>query len=881
MEGHTGASSTVDIMKSTSPNYEKKRPFPTLSPSSSSPPMHQQHYYSSRHNHSNSAFGGSVLRLSRLPFRHLKSTCMLAMLMASLVLVYSSLYITSSQSKISVRQSFYAQPTTAIPGDPRHLTDLGRMQAVVYELRKERDFNPCDVIHLSFVVSGFTSCRKVHTVIKSILFYRKQPLHLHIVADKVGSYILKSLLTTWALPQVFFSFYNLEEYSDALVWLRDSNYNNGPGEVKLILNEVLPPDLEKVIVLNNDIVLNSDIGELWRLFSKFKENQVVGLVENQSKFYTQWLDKKTPNWPAIGQGYNSGIIMYDMKGLNSMAWRQTWTNVVMKRMRVHNKTTLIEQDVLNAVMYEHPHLLFQVPCSWNIQVHEDSLAKACYVPEQVTAEQSDDSSGIAIQNSRGDVKLLHWSRSLNHNTKNIHSEQFKNIYIGHQLHDGHLLSTELIKCPSPKTDIPEDPLLLKRDGCEEFRKTAVRNFRVHPYFIAYQKSTEADNDVTLVTQMSAERFDVLPKLLYHWEGPISIAVYIMDSQVPDLMRHLDNIQRTLKQRKNIGLHLVYKQGEMYPVNTLRNIALDRVLTPYVFIMDGDFLPCFNLHSILRKAVSTTFLTDAYHPEDPKLALVVPAFETSQYSYNFPKGKKDLIKSVTWGNTRPFKESVFPQGHNSTNYTRFYETSTPYEAIWIEAFEPYIVIPSHKKRFDPRFVGYGVNKVSFIQELNDEEYTFMVIPDSFVVHMPHPYSIDRERFNRNPTYKNCVHNVLKAEYLEAREERLQRQAQHMKKLEASAKDPYSLPETLLSKEGMGGLVVNGKTNTEVSSEVGVNDAETTASTGKSTEVQMKAFDEKSAVDEAEHENVADVAVEKIESEQSKMQTTGQEVGKKKN
>ena len=763
---------------------------------------------------------------------------MAVLIVSSVLLLLNSVYISSSPSKISVSQSFYTQPSAYL-ADSRHLADLGRMQAVVYELRKERDFNPCEVIHLSFVVRGFTSCRKVHTVIKSILYYRKQPIHIHFVSDKVGTYILKSLLTTWAVPQLFFSFYDLNEYSNSLEWLYDVNYANGPGEVKLILNEILPPDLDKVVVLNNDIVLNSDIGELWRLFSQFKENQVVGLVENQSKFYTHWLDRSTPNWPAIGQGYNTGVILFDMKGLNSMAWWQTWTNVAMKRLRVHNKTTLVEQDVLNAVIYDHPHLLFEVPCSWNIQVHEESLAKSCYVPEQVN-----DMSLANIQNSRGEVKLLHWSRSLNHNPKNIHSEQFKNIYIGHQLYDGHLLSAEPIKCPQPKIDDPSlsDPYLQKRDGCEEFRKTAVRKFRVHPYYIAFHKPTENEHDVTLVTQMSAERFDVLPKLLYHWEGPISIAVYIMDSQVPDLMRHLDNIQRQLKQRKNIGLHLVYKQGEMYPVNTLRNIALDRVLTPYVFIMDGDFLPCFNLYSILRKSIQTIFEED----KTTKVALVVPAFETFQYKYNFPKNKNELIKSVKWGNTMPFKLRVFPQGHSSTNYTRFYETSTPYPAIWIEAFEPYIVIPSHKKRFDPRFVGYGVNKVSFIQELNDEKYTFMVIPDSFVVHQPHPYSIDRERFNRNPTYKNCVHNVLKKEYLEAREERLRLQAIHLQGLESSG-DPYS-GTTFNTNE----VLLIPKDNLVK----GPKEGET-----KSAEIQKKAFD-----DTADNEgvDVSNVAVEQIQA-----------------
>lgn len=40
----------------------------------------------------------------------------------------------------------------------------------------------------------------------------------------------------------------------------------------------------------------------------------------------------------------------------------------------------------------------------------------------------------------------------------------------------------------------------------------------------------------------------------------------------------------------------------YPVNYLRNVALENVNTPYVFLMDVDFVPMAGLYDHLRSAI---------------------------------------------------------------------------------------------------------------------------------------------------------------------------------------------------------------------------------------------------------------------------------------
>lgn len=53
----------------------------------------------------------------------------------------------------------------------------------------------------------------------------------------------------------------------------------------------------QVILLDTDIVLSTDIAELWSLFSLFDSKQFLGLVENLSDWYLP--SSGLGNWPAV------------------------------------------------------------------------------------------------------------------------------------------------------------------------------------------------------------------------------------------------------------------------------------------------------------------------------------------------------------------------------------------------------------------------------------------------------------------------------------------------------------------------------------------------------------------------------------------------------
>lgn len=57
----------------------------------------------------------------------------------------------------------------------------------------------CEVIHIAVVCAGHSASRQVVTLIKSILFHRRNPLHFHFISDAIAEKILTVLFKTWEI----------------------------------------------------------------------------------------------------------------------------------------------------------------------------------------------------------------------------------------------------------------------------------------------------------------------------------------------------------------------------------------------------------------------------------------------------------------------------------------------------------------------------------------------------------------------------------------------------------------------------------------------------------------------------------------------------------
>ena len=68
-----------------------------------------------------------------------------------------------------------------------------------------------------------------------------------------------------------------------------------------------------------------------------------------------------------------------------------------------------------------------------------------------------------------------------------------------------------------------------------------------------------DHDVTLVVQLSMDRLQMLEMLCIHWEGPISVALYMSDAEAQQFLRFVMGSE-VLMSRRNVGYHVVYREG---------------------------------------------------------------------------------------------------------------------------------------------------------------------------------------------------------------------------------------------------------------------------------------------------------------------------------
>uniref|UniRef100_A0A287D220 LARGE xylosyl- and glucuronyltransferase 2 n=1 Tax=Ictidomys tridecemlineatus TaxID=43179 RepID=A0A287D220_ICTTR len=565
----------------------------------------------------------------------------------------------------------------------------------------------CELLHVAIVCAGHNSSRDVITLVKSLLFYRKNPLHLHLVTDAVARNILETLFRTWMVPALGVSFYHADQLKPQISWIPNKHYSGLYGLMKLVLPGILPPGLARVIVLDTDVTFASDIAELWALFAYF-----------------------------------SGVILLWLDRLRQVGWEQMWTLTAQRELLTLAATSLADQDIFNAVIKEHPELVQPLPCVWNVQLSDHTRAEHCY-------------------SEAADLKVIHWNSPKKVRVKNKHAGSFRNFYLTFLGYDGNLLRRELFGCPSqtlPEAEQLQRALaqLDEEDACFEFRQQQLTVHRVHITFLPHKPPPPRPHDITLVAQLSMDRLQMLEVLCRHWPGPMSLALYLTDAEAQQFL-HFVEASPVLSARQDVAYHVVYREGPLYPVNQLRNVALAQALTPYVFLSDIDFLPAYSLYDYLRASIEQLELGSRR-----KAALVVPAFETLRYRFTFPSSKAELLALLDSGLLYTFRYHEWPQGHAPTDYARWREAQAPYRVQWAADYEPYVVVPRDCPRYDPRFVGFGWNKVAHIVELDVQEFELLVLPEAFTIHLPHAPSLDISRFRSSSTYRDCL-QALKEEF----------------------------------------------------------------------------------------------------------------------
>eukprot|EP00698_Gefionella_okellyi_P024199 TRINITY_DN8470_c0_g1_i2.p1 TRINITY_DN8470_c0_g1~~TRINITY_DN8470_c0_g1_i2.p1 ORF type:complete len:357 (+),score=50.18 TRINITY_DN8470_c0_g1_i2:105-1175(+) len=252
-------------------------------------------------------------------------------------------------------------------------------------------------------------------------------------------------------------------------------------------------------------------------------------------------------------------------------------------------------------------------------------------------------------------------------------------------------------------------------------------FRITKFFHTGELQLEVIPKITIATQLSVDRLDRLQLLCGDYAGLISAAIYIKSDA--DELRATDFVQSSAC--PNADIHLVYRdQNNLYPANTLRNVAVQHVRTAGVLLVDVDFA--------LSNEIANLELPPA------NTALVLPAFDVylNEKYPQLPTQKSLLLTMIQDEMAAPVnldqkRGKYFPWGHQDTDFQQWYTATAPYEATYRYPFEPYFVVNTQLlPRWDERLRGYGEDKAQQVLHMARAGFRFQVHPTQFVIHREH-------------------------------------------------------------------------------------------------------------------------------------------------
>ncbi|GMT06607.1 hypothetical protein PENTCL1PPCAC_28781, partial [Pristionchus entomophagus] len=509
------------------------------------------------------------------------------------------------------------------------------VQALPEKLERPREKEMCKEHHIAMVLGGYKVVNRASALFKSILYHHRGPLVFHFITDEQSREVLPNLFDTWKLPSVRFHIYDMEKYKSRVDWIPNAHYSAVYGLMKLIIPDILPVDVEEVLLLDSDVIVLNDFSPVFDAFTGTNDSTLFAMAENNSPWYTQATATKQ-RWPARGRGFNSGVVLVHTARMRRANWTEMWRVETELRIKEFGKLQLADQDVFNVLALSHPNMIVVLPCEYNVQLGGQSQPVRC---------QKDDRL----------VKIAHFNSPQKMKMKSKYVVHYAQKYAVYQSMDGYVFRLREECAPDNSTSTLLNDLIEENDSeCGDLFTSILTKYRTHLYFNGFTPSTDS-GDVTLVTQLSVDRFGIFDKVLTSWEGPVSAVVYCTDAELSQIEEFM-KVSRLARGRHNIAMHAVFKTGKYYPINYLRNVALNASKTDFAYLSDVDFIPFQGLYQNLRSVVESVNMT--------KKALVVPAFEiASSERLHFPKTREELIKEWDEGRVRPFRTDILPASHN--------------------------------------------------------------------------------------------------------------------------------------------------------------------------------------------------------------------------
>ncbi|GAA47216.1 glycosyltransferase-like protein LARGE [Clonorchis sinensis] len=186
-----------------------------------------------------------------------------------------------------------------------------------------------EIIHTFSVLHGASAVYQAVTLLKSILYSQGQ-FKDHLPECLTGWIRHKDINCVHHSPsprQYLNMHWVVDQGSRGLLvdlkligHARTKHYAGYSAMMKLMAPYIVDSNVQKVIVLDVDLLFNDDIKELWKYFSQFEPGEAIGAVCEQSGEC-----QASCSSPAVPpQGINTGVMLLDVSELRAKEWRKMW-----------------------------------------------------------------------------------------------------------------------------------------------------------------------------------------------------------------------------------------------------------------------------------------------------------------------------------------------------------------------------------------------------------------------------------------------------------------------------------------------------------------------------------------------------------------------------
>eukprot|EP00123_Amoebidium_parasiticum_P010219 comp19964_c1_seq1/m.24331 comp19964_c1_seq1/g.24331 ORF comp19964_c1_seq1/g.24331 comp19964_c1_seq1/m.24331 type:complete len:614 (-) comp19964_c1_seq1:338-2179(-) len=244
--------------------------------------------------------------------------------------------------------------------------------------------------------------------------------------------------------------------------------------------------------------------------------------------------------------------------------------------------------------------------------------------------------------------------------------------------------------------------------------------------------------VTLAIHGTVDKFGAILQTVERWTGPVVLAFTTHTTEFPTeeyeakFAKHKDRIVMF-----NFALDIKNSDAVLpvYPINTIRNIALTYVATEFVFLLDGDFVPNVGMYEHLMQNYKML-------QGETNSCMTVPTFRDLTPPGRpsvVPQTKNELMSAWRGKKVEPYDEKQRP--HQAVvDFDKWATAWSDYEVPYEFFYEPYCVMSMRNiPYFDNRFNYYGFDKAQHAFHLFRMGFKFKVLKDQFVVHKSHSLS----------------------------------------------------------------------------------------------------------------------------------------------